>query len=129
MSFQFEPLTLTREAVRATFRHIGEGYGGEYDPTDPSDEPLLRFDIDVLRQGGWEPVDNASYCTRLSALAAPALQRHALYLILNKVHDEYDKGNDLAPICRELSWIDDQCFGTAHPQHHAAPARSPSPGL
>ena len=45
--------------MRACFTSIGEGYNGEYDPTDPGDEPLLRLDFEVPSNS--EFADEGSY--------------------------------------------------------------------
>lgn len=33
--------------VRVCFTHLGEGFNGEYDETDPSDAALYRLDVEV----------------------------------------------------------------------------------
>ena len=42
---------------------LGEGKGGEYDPNDQSDVPLLRADLYEKINGKWETPDDSSYCT------------------------------------------------------------------
>jgi hypothetical protein len=62
---------------KVTLCFIGEGYNGEYDPSDPEDAPLLRFDIYELINGEWEAMDDASYCTGIRADSEPdVIVRH-----------------------------------------------------
>lgn len=64
----------TKNNVRVILTHIGEGYSGDYNPDDPEDEPLYRFDVFVYQYGEWELVPDASYCTGLS-INAPLTQK------------------------------------------------------
>jgi len=57
------PVSIIGEKVRADWYYAGEGWNGDYNPCDPEDERLLRFDIYMYEGGDWEPVDDASYCT------------------------------------------------------------------
>lgn len=43
-------VTSTDGTVRVSFDHIGEGFEGDYDETDPDDAPLLRLDVEVAAQ-------------------------------------------------------------------------------
>lgn len=46
------------------WEYIDEGLSGEYDASDPSDIPLLRFAVYVSKAPNiWEFADDASYCT------------------------------------------------------------------
>ena len=49
----------------AEWNDIGEGLSGDYDPNDPDDRRLLRFDVYERVAGQWWPVDGGSYCTGL----------------------------------------------------------------
>ena len=59
------PVSIQGPLVRADWYDAGEGICGDYDPEDPDDIPLLRFDIYIKKDGEWEPVEDASYCTRI----------------------------------------------------------------
>ena len=52
---------------KVEFVDIGEGLNGHYNPADPDDIPLLRFDSYTLVNDNWEPIDNGSYCTQVRA--------------------------------------------------------------
>jgi hypothetical protein len=105
---------------------IGEGYGGEHDPHDPLDLPLLRMDVTVTQAAadrfeligeeggeGWFVPDKLSYCTRipertpdkvvgkLAAEMAAVLWR----VLLNG-------GNGLKHYAAQLSWTDDRGLPT-----------------
>ncbi|QST02742.1 hypothetical protein IMZ31_19525 (plasmid) [Pontibacillus sp. ALD_SL1] len=56
-------MELIKGNVKVSFVNIGEGISGDYDPKNPNDVNLLRFDVEVLQDGDWEPVSDASYCT------------------------------------------------------------------
>ena len=64
-------LTLTRSDMRVVFEHIGEGYNGDYDPADPTDDELLRFTVQQLHDGNWHDVECGSYCTHLTLADSP----------------------------------------------------------
>ena len=66
--------SLVRGDVRVSFVYCEEGYGGDYNPEDPDDDPLLRMDVAVREEmnyphtdgpngDGWENVSSSSYCT------------------------------------------------------------------
>jgi hypothetical protein len=105
VNFESKSLVNGRSDIKATLSWIGEGVMEDYDPSDPKDEPLLRFDLDVLEDGVWSEVDNGSYCTQLNALnMTDELTDKALKLILSKV-DSAIHANSHKRICEELSWI------------------------
>lgn len=85
-----------------------EGYDGEYDPTDPEDRPLLRFTVLRLDLAGHaEPVDDASYCTRLVAgVLSEDEQRRVCDTILAEVGDRVRDGGSIKKLCEWLSWFD-----------------------
>lgn len=62
-----DTITVTKgHRCKVELEHIGEGYNGDYDPTDPEDAPLIRFTV----YDGDEPVDRGSYCTNVTACAS-----------------------------------------------------------
>lgn len=87
----------------------GEGLCGDYDPTDPTDEPLLRYDALVKLTGtdmdeirgleygdhileGWGMKDRSSYCTMTNVNThGPVLQALAK-LMANQLADNLDNG-------------------------------------
>jgi len=91
---------------------LGEGWDGDYDPSNPEDVALLRFDVlqlvDVFDNPNadpveerWEPIDDASYCTQMPADSSDDILRRAAAIIMDAT---YGKSN-IKKICEELSWI------------------------
>ena len=76
----------TKGNVRVVFVNLGEGYSGDYNPNDPDDEPLLRFDVYAQFGDTWASIDDGSYCTCFSARADSELQKKAVEKILNAVY-------------------------------------------
>ena len=83
-----------------------EGWNGDYNPDDPNDCLLLRFDVDFLYDGDWEPVENGSMCTRLPANLEPAKVQKALQMIMDEVGDCVRGGLSIKKKCEWLSWIE-----------------------
>lgn len=79
----------------------GEGWDGDYNPNNPDDVALLRFDIYELVNGEWEPLPDASYCTALPVDTDPAILRKALETIM----DETAGHERVKRIAEGLSWL------------------------
>lgn len=80
---------------------IGEGWNGDYDPNDPNDEALLRFDIYELVNGEWEPLPDASYCTAIPVSTHPATIRLALEIIMKETAER----DNVKKVAERLSWL------------------------
>lgn len=65
MTIDFSTLTFDVGPYKIEWDYIGEGNSGYYDPTDPTDEPLLRATVFVNGE------DVGSYCT-LATVATDA---------------------------------------------------------
>lgn len=85
--------------------HEGEGFHGEYDPTDPDDQPLLRFSVYQRGEGEWEQVENASYCTQLNAGISLSDQIQICRTILGRVKPLINSDKSLRRECEDLSWL------------------------
>jgi hypothetical protein len=82
----------------------GEGYDGYYDASDPTDAPLLRFDVMVKG----EQVDDGSYCTLLKATYDRKLLRAAAKEILKESEDKFNGktfSGGFKKLMEQLSWI------------------------
>jgi hypothetical protein len=88
--------------VQVVFDYIGEGYNGDFNVLDLDDKPLVRFS--VYFKG--EAVDDASYCTCLSAFTKRAYLLKKLNIILDEVYEDVINGNSIKKICENLSWIE-----------------------
>ncbi len=103
-------LELIRDDIKVELEYIGEGWDGDYDPSDPEDEPLLRFTVliksdDTHLDYDWVQIDDASYCTRLPATLSEAKQRRVLELLMNEVYDPATSGASIKKLCERLSWV------------------------
>lgn len=100
--------------VRVDWVNIGEGHCGEYNPDDPTDENLLRFDVYVNANYGiddepdWKEIDDGSYCTHVPA-TTPTERLIELCKILHRrytdVIDSYPIEFSVKKLGEELSWI------------------------
>lgn len=61
------PLSICDDVLRVDWYNAGEGICGDFDPDNPDDINLLRFDVYVKRDDEWEEVEDASYCTNMPA--------------------------------------------------------------
>ena len=66
------PVVADDGLFKVEITYIGEGYNGDYDSSNPEDEPLLRFytyrnsNHNTEKAPSWEEVSNGSYCTSVS---------------------------------------------------------------
>ena len=93
--------------IRVEFNNIGEGYNGDFNPNDPDDVYLLRFDISTRKGTGWEPVEDASRCTQIPVGAAPEVILKRALEIHDAVHDALIAGDSIRAICDKCSWMSD----------------------
>jgi hypothetical protein len=81
----------------------GEGYSEYYNPDDPTDAPLLRFDV-LMKD---DQLDNGSYCTLLKATDNRILLRRIAKYILSEAEDHFngkETTGNFKRIMEELSW-------------------------
>ena len=94
--------------VKVEWTDLGEGLCGDYDPTDPTDEPLLRYDawvkvtgtsMDEIRglennyEGDeWAYKANGSYCTMTNANTHGPVLVALAKLMANELADNLDNG-------------------------------------
>lgn len=82
-----------------------EGWRGDYDPSDPNDDLLLRFYVSRRVNDAWESVDNGSYCTRLPATLEKQKAEKALATIMQEVYEPVTQGYSIKKTCEVLSWL------------------------
>lgn len=102
---KFEEIERIRDRVRVALSWIGEGVWGDFDPEDPDDVALLRFDVDRLVDAEWLPVDDASYCTRLRVDLDRVILEDCVARILDEVYEPVSYGYSVKKLCERLSWI------------------------
>lgn len=100
--------SLTKGNVLVEFVDLGEGWVGDYDPDDPYDESLLRFDVSLVDPSNMSyiPVDDASYCTRIPVDTDVETLSTLLGIIMGEVYEPLQEGHSIKKICERLSWID-----------------------
>lgn len=96
--------------VRLEWTELGEGICGDYNPNDPKDIELLRFDVSFKRKNGdWEFPDDASYCTQFPVKASKKEKMDALKWLLNEyfepVISHATEGTSVKKLGERLSWI------------------------
>jgi len=99
---------LIRNGVRVTLDdECGEGWWGDYSPSDPEDDLLMRFTVDVMVDGEWRGVDDASYCTQIvSKSCSEKDARGILETIMGEVYEPLQNGCSIKKTCEFLSWIE-----------------------
>lgn len=90
-----------RDNVRVDIEYIGEGWKGDYDENDPTDEPLLRFSV----YKDDEQVDDASYCTSIRADVSREYANTLARFILDEVYCPVRDGYSVKKLCEALSWV------------------------
>lgn len=106
------PMTIHDDVLRVDWVNLDEGYSGDYDPDDPEDVNLLRFD--VYERGdpkeSWNPVDDGSYCTMMPANAPIPILEKALRRIFDayREHIDHFPGESLNRIGEKMSHISDE---------------------
>lgn len=110
MSEEHYDLAVEGKNVRVEWYDAGEGTSGDYNPDDPDDVHLLRFDVyhrDETTGPFWSPVDDASYCTNTPI----STDRETLVKLLVSIYKEYanvleaDPYQSVKKLGEELSWI------------------------
>lgn len=109
----FEELRISVGRLRLSWEYIGEGHSGDYDPSDPQDQQLLRFYVEWLTvNDGWQELDDASYCTCLTVGTDRGdLCRYAVD-ILHSISPDGDRPSNYKKTMELWSWL-----GTDNPEN------------
>ena len=101
------PVSIENDVVRADWYDAGEGICGDYNPEDPDDIPLLRFDIYKKEGEDWVEVDDASYCTRMPVKENLEILTRSLYIIFKEYNNvlKDDPDASVKKLGESLSWI------------------------
>lgn len=108
---------LIKDNVMVEWTELGEGIDGDYNPDDPEDTELLRFDVSQLVNGEWEAIDDASYCTQVPVSATPEQKAKGLQLIMDEVYEWASQGYSIKKLCERLSWISLESIETGKIEH------------
>lgn len=90
-----------------TLSHHGEGFDGDFNPDDPNDKKLLRYDI-YLNEDPEEVMRNGSSCTLLSSSLTEQEAFRVINAVLSKAEDLYKThgSENLGTITRMLENLD-----------------------
>lgn len=107
MNYSTENLVRERGPVRVAWVCLGEGYNGDYDPKNPEDVLLLRFDVAVKDQniGDFVTIESRRTCF---AANAPAKDKDAaLDVLMDCFYRAYtgDSRLGISSLANELSYI------------------------
>lgn len=107
MNHQYYEPICERGPVRVAWVCLGEGYNGNYDPTNPEDELLLRFDLSVKDgdSGDFETVESRRTC--FAEKASTKDKEAALDILLSRFHAAYtaDSLHCIEMLADKLSYI------------------------
>lgn len=90
--------------IRIHLDYSGEGYHGDYDPSDETDKQLLRCSVERYIDGEWQWLENASYCTYLTTDISKEQAMKALDFIARKIKSPIQEGYWKRQ-CEEASWV------------------------
>ncbi len=100
------------DCIKVSLVNLDEGINGDYDPDDPDDVNLLRFDVYYRNPeegiDDWEPVDDASYCTNVEANSTKEHLEKVVRTLFKRYRDEYRNiatGGSVKKMGEELSHI------------------------
>jgi len=102
-------MSLEKENVKVEWVDLGESsFGGEYDPDNPRDIAVLRFDVFTREdeKAEWEDPGNASYSTNMPVDTPEPILMQALKRILGEVFDVISSGISIKKTCSDLSFIE-----------------------
>jgi len=107
------------DELSVEFEDIGEGLMGDYDPDDPNDIALLRFDVSITEEaaeryevygestfandGMFVPQDT-SYCTQVPVETPDSRQLELLASMALELHKAMRTGMGLKRTAEHLSW-------------------------
>ena len=102
--------------------NLNEGNSGDFDPDDPSDENLLRFDIYARESTDveWEDPGDASYCTSMPASSSDEMLIKGLERILSNMDDtlQWFLNRNHKRLCETLSWMEPSWFKDDAPKSY-----------
>lgn len=107
MNHTNETIVRERGPVRVAWVCLGEGYNGDYDPKNPEDELLLRFDVAVKDEDIGSFVTVESRCTCFAAKAPDKAKEGALDILLDRFYAAYtsEPRQCMSSLADKLSYI------------------------
>jgi gamma-glutamyl:cysteine ligase YbdK (ATP-grasp superfamily) len=95
---------LIRGNVKIEWVNLGEGLNGDYDPQNPDDRNLLRFDVYRCDDNGWAAIEDGSYCTMVDANSKYSVLRDHLRRFMDIIYDDVSNHGKAKRLCESLSW-------------------------
>ena len=103
-------MELTRNNLRIEWIDLGEGLHGDYEPDNPEDIHLLRFDLYENIYGEWEMVDDCSYCTLMPLDTPDNILMKGLEYLMEEFTNAICGGYSGKKTGERLSWISPDWF-------------------
>lgn len=114
------PMSIRDDILRVDWHNAGEGICGDYNPENPQDVNLLRFDVYIAGAAEtkgesddvWREVEDASYCTNMPANTTQEILEESLKYIFFEYREVINQYPDhsLKRLGERLSWISDLDF-------------------
>lgn len=114
------PMSIHDDVLRVDWYEAGEGLCGDYNPDNPEDQELLRFDVYIKKNpepwdnpdDRWCEVEDASYCTLIPTNTSEEILEKALRYIFSEYRDVIKDNNypSVKKIGERLSWISPDMF-------------------
>lgn len=104
------PMSIEDDILRVDWYDCYEGLCGDYNPEDPNDVHLLRFDVYQKYDDEWMPVEDASYCTQMPYETEPDILERALKSIFKEYKAGIIAGVSVKKLGEHLSWISPDDF-------------------
>ena len=99
------PFSIEGSLVRVDWYRAGEGLYGDYNPDNPDDQELLRFDVYQRDGDQWVELEDASYCTMNAVDAEDKLLIQKLNIIYICYEEALQAGSSVKKLGESLSWI------------------------
>ena len=100
-------------SVKVEWVDLGEGFCGDYDPSDPEDESLFRFDSFAMQDGSWEPLDDGSYCTQVPVETDEETLKKLAQIVAEELADSYRACGGVKKAGERMSWISTEWLSKA----------------
>ena len=96
------------DTVKVEWVDLGESlHGGDYDPEDPKDVSVLRFDGYYWDEDTeWTELNDSSYCTQVPVDTPKPILNEMLRHIADEYLACHESGASVKKIGERLSWID-----------------------
>jgi hypothetical protein len=99
-------MELISDRVKISWEDIGEGLCGEYNPSDEKDVALYRFYVEEFKDGEWQEVEDASYCTQVPVSTPDETLRGLLEVLMDHFYVPVMDGQSVKKLGERMSWVD-----------------------